>query len=244
MRDVATIGIKDCNKQMTKTYLVKVLEKRKLAGNSWTIVFERPEGFEYEAGQYVSIKVSEDGQRRSYSLASWPTQETLELMADVTPMGLGSTYLLNLNVGDVFEILGPMGMFVAKDGIQKLMVATGSGIVPFRSMIHDLLETKGDKGLIRLDWGMRFETDLFWVEEFKELEKKFTNFKFDVVLSKPTETWNYCSGHVNDCLIKHQGDWRGWEAYLCGNQRMIAEVSALLQLKKIPRDKVYFEKFY
>ncbi|MBI1871958.1 hypothetical protein HYS10_00910 [Candidatus Collierbacteria bacterium] len=111
-------------------------------------------------------------------------------------------------------------------------------------MIYDLLEKKSFKDEVHLDWGMRHEEDLFWIDEFKELEKNYPNFKFDIVLSKPTAEWYACSGHVGDCLIKHRPSWEGWEAYLCGSQQMIADVAVLLEKLKVKKEDIHFEKFF
>lgn len=227
---------------------VKVLEKKQLAGNFWELSIERG-GLLFEAGQYVSLKVNEEGERRSYSLASSPDETNLTIMADVTPMGLGSKYILGLNVGDEIEILGPLGMFMVTEEQRAettrgfVLVGTGSGIAPLRAMVRDLLINKKEKRPVQLNWGMRYEQDLFWTAEFLELQKMYSNFKFDLVLSKPTETWPYCKGHVGDCLVGHQTDFTGWQAYLCGNKEMMSETSQLLINHGVPVNGVHVEKF-
>ena len=223
----------------------KVTKKENLAKDCWLVTFEFPDDYPFLAGQYVSLKVAEDGTRRSYSIASAPGGKVIELLVDVGPMGAGSRYILGLKLGDSVEVLGPLGRFTLPPSPKKvLFVATGSGIVPFRPMIRELLEKRGFTDEIHLDWGMRYEEDLFWIDEFKKLEADHPNFKFDVVLSKPTKEWYACSGHVNDCLIKHRVSWEGWEAFLCGNQEMIEEVVATLSGLGVRREDVHFEKFF
>lgn len=205
---------------------------------------------DYRAGQYLSLLVSAEGQRRSYSLASWPTRPELELVVDTSPMGIGSRYILGLKPGEEVSILFPMGRFTLEDtvagkNVNKLFfIGTGSGIVPLRSLVHSLLEEKRVKNEIHLHWGMRYETDLFWLDEFADLEKKYPNFKPNIVLSKPEATWQGCRGHVNDCLVSHYQSWGEEAAFLCGNQGMITEVAELLEEKGLSHDRIYFEKFY
>lgn len=223
----------------------KVIKKVNLATNYWLVVLEFEKPYEFAAGQYVSLKVADDGMRRSYSIASNPDGSSIELLVDVAPMGVGSKYVLGLNIGDSVEVLGPMGHFVLAEPTKNvLFVATGSGIVPFRPMIREFLEKRGFKGEVHLDWGMRYEEDLFWIDEFKKLEIDHPNFRFDVVLSKPTKDWSACSGHVNDCLMKHRANWEGWEAYLCGSQQMVADVNAVLMKLGIKQEEIRFEKFF
>lgn len=223
----------------------KIVKKENLARDFWLVTLLFENDYLFAAGQYVSLKVTADGTRRSYSIAGAPNGKTLELMVDVAPMGVGSKYILGLNIGDSVEVLGPMGHFVLAEPTKNvLFVATGSGIVPFRPMIRELLEKRGFKGGVHLDWGMRHEEDLFWVDEFRKLEKEYPNFTLDVVLSKPTKDWYACSGHVNDCLVKHRASWEGWEVYLCGSQQMIEEVATLLSGSGVRREDIHFEKFF
>ena len=222
-----------------------IVKKVNLAGNYWQFTLEFPVKFAFFAGQYVSVKVAGDGTRRSYSIASAPDGNQIELLIDVGPMGLGSKYFLSLNEGDTIEALGPLGRFTLGPSLKRvLFVATGSGIVPFRPMIRELLEGRGLADEIHLNWGMRHEEDLFWMDEFKKLETGHANFKFDVVLSKPTKEWSACSGHVNDCLVKHKASYLGWEAYLCGSQQMIAEVTDVLMKLGVKQEDIHFEKFF
>jgi Na+-transporting NADH:ubiquinone oxidoreductase subunit F len=229
-------------------YNVKVIAKEKPMEGYFLVSFERPQGFDYLAGQYVSIKVSEDGQRRSYSLASFPEdQEKIQLMVDISPMGPGSVCVMELEVGDTLEILGPMGRFTFEEtnfggGVDELIfVATGSGIVPMRSMIRHLLNQKTEKKLT-LHWGMRFEGP-FWEDEFNKLSEDYSNFKFDLVISKPSEAWTGCRGHVTDCLAVYPSLTQK-SYYICGNQHMIMDVSQFLTERGVPSQNIFFEKFY
>jgi NAD(P)H-flavin reductase len=201
-----------------------------------------PYRIEFQAGQYISLEI--DGERRSYSIASAPAaNHEVELCVDVTPGGKGSTYLKNLRPGDELKFLGPLGQFVTKNEEKLLLVATGSGIAPLRSMILDLLETKQDKRLIRLFWGLRFVADMFWLEDFRQRHKHFPNFCFNLVLSKPPEGWPLTSGHVTKEIAELALD-QSWGVYLCGNQAMIEEVSGVVGKRGVPQSQIHFEKFF
>ena len=230
----------------TKKFKALVKDKQNLAANFWCLRLEPENEVSYQSGQYVSMKVNEDNERRSYSIASCAEEDSLDLLIDVTPMGKGSKYVLNLEEGDEVDLLGPIGGFVVEEneGSEGLLfVGTGCGIVPLRSMIHDLLKVKKEKRPIRLHWGMRYEKDLFWVDHFRNLESEFPNFQVDIVLSKE-DSWSGCTGHIQDCLEKHQNSWKGWEAYLCGNKKMIGDVKGLLEQKGVDEKSIHFEKFY
>lgn len=225
----------------------KLIKKVNLAESFWLFTFEFDTNFMFLPGQYVSIKVAENGMRRSYSIASEPRGKTIELLVDLAPMGVGCTFLSKLNEGDVVEHLGPLGLFTmekSKPEKKLLFVGTGSGIAPLRSMVRDCLITLGEKREIYISWGMRFEKDLFWLEEWEELRSKYSNFKYDIVLSKPEGNWQGCQGHVNDCITKHVTDLTNWEAYICGGKPMVEGMKETLKTGGLGDEDIHFEKFF
>lgn len=206
----------------------------------------------FEAGQFVSIDIG-GGERRSYSIASAPVNNHgVEICVDVTPGGKGSHFLKGLKPGDEVNFLGPMGQLVvapqslAAELVEKklLLVATGSGIAPFRSMILDLLGEREDKREIRLYWGLRSVSDMFWVEDFRRLHKFHDNFDFTMCLSKPPKHWPLNAGHVTELIDQDIKFDANWGVYLCGNQHMIKDVSSLVEGKGVPKEQVHFERFF
>ena len=216
-----------------------------------------PDRIDFQAGQYVSLKVNEQGERRSYSIASTPDDNHgFHLLAEIVAEGKGSTYLQNLKIGEVVEILGPLGRFVV-DGDQLssnpviqsssklLFVATGSGIVPIYSIINDLLINKRETKQIRLHWGIRDESHMFWFDNFERLMESHPNFVFDPVLSQPGQDWSLCSGHVQDCLMRDFGEKKlgEWQGYVCGSTKMVEEISLKLVELGMKESNVNHEKF-
>jgi NAD(P)H-flavin reductase len=208
-----------------------------------------PDRIEFLAGQYVSLKINEQGERRSYSIASSPDDNHgFHLVAEMVPEGSGSQYLKEIKLGEVVEVLAPLGRFAVSDGPEKLLfVATGSGIVPIYSMINDLLINQHESRQMRLHWGMRSEADIFWFDNFERLTQNYPNFVFDPVLSRPGEEWSLCSGHVQDCLKRDfpstSSGLEGWEGYVCGNPTMVEDLVKLLGEMGIAADNIYHEKF-
>ena len=226
---------------MIKKLKAKVLEKKNIAGSYWTFRLGFEENYEFLPGQYLGVKVNESGLQRLYSIASMPAGKELDLVVDVAPMGIGSKYFLALKENQEIETMGPLGKFGVQDTNKKiLLLATGSGIAPMRSIIKYLLEVKNDSQQIRLLWGMRYERDLFWIDEFEELAKNFSNFQFDLVLSKPDKGWVGKIGHIGD----HLGNLGNqWQVFLCGSKTMVIENIEKAQGKGILAEDIYFEKF-
>lgn len=207
----------------------------------------------FEAGQYVSLKISDKGDRRSYSIASTPdNKHGISLLAEIVPDGKGSNYLKSLVPGDSVEILGPMGRFVVTppagsgDDMSKLLfVATGSGIVPIWSMINDLLINKKMLTPVRLHWGMKSEEDLFWIDNLERLSEAHPNFVYDVVLSRGSNNWELCRGHVQECLARDfgNGELSEWSGYVCGAKEIVLEICSKLEELSMPKEVIYHEKF-
>jgi NAD(P)H-flavin reductase len=226
----------------------KVGYKANLAGDNWLVGIDLEETADFIPGQFVSLKVNEEGLRRSYSIASLPGKKSIDLVVDVTPMGVGSKYILDLTIGEAVEVLGFLGKFVVDEADlatqnELLFVGTGTGIVPLRPMIEDLLVNKNFKGEINLIWGMRYERDLFWMKEIDKLQRDHDNFHFEVVLSKPGNDWPGRGGHVGDQVEKLS--LRGTETgvYLCGNPEMIAEIKEKLLKRGVPETQILYERF-
>jgi len=233
-----------------KAYTAKLEDKLALNEKYTHFFFElvEPHELKFLPGQYVSIQVDDTGSRRSYSIASSPAiDHGFELLIDLGPCGLGCTYLNGLKFGEEIQALGPMGNFIlqpvesAAESI--VMIATGSGIAPFRAMIIDLLQVQQVKNPITLYWGMRFENQLFWLDEFQELMDSFPNFKLHPVISKAGSEWPLCRGRVTDCLVTH-GLPQAAKYYLCGNKPMIEESSQILVSAGIKPEQIYHEKFW
>jgi NAD(P)H-flavin reductase len=213
----------------------------------FTFSLVQPHQMQFEPGQYVSIVVDETGDRRSYSIASKPeNQDGFDILVDLSPGGVGSKFLANLQLGAEINLMGPMGRFVVQKGGNEeelVFVATGSGIAPFKSMIMSMLQEGGERRPMTLYWGMRYVEELFWLDDFQDLAESFANFKFHPVISKAIEEWTLCRGRVTDCLNIHEIPINA-AYYICGNDRMIEDVNTLLQQKGVVKENIHFEKFY
>lgn len=232
-----------------KKIIGRVEFKDNLAGKNYLVRIVFDEKLDFVPGQYVSLKVNEAGMRRSYSVASLPGGKSIEVLVDVSPMGLGSKFILELKVGDEVEILGFLGRFIVDPSSLMevktlLFIATGTGVSPLRPMIEDLLYNKHFAGEVRLVWAMRHEEDLYWLKEMDNINRDFDNFKFDVVLSKPTEDWLGFKGHVGDVFKTLSQNWPQSLAYLCGAKEMISEMEKGLLAKGVPQNHIFYEKYF
>jgi len=223
----------------------KVIKNDVLAAKFHDLVLETPEPFTFSPGQFVSIKINET-KMNAYSVAGKVTENQFGLLIDTEPGGLGSQYIDQLKPGDNIEFLGPLGHMVLRldDGAKDLyFMSTGCGIAPLKAMIEAaLLEHKTDKELT-LYLGLRHCNDVFWDKYFNDLQNRFPNFHFKLVLSQPDGAYCGVSGHITDLAKVEVKDPANSAVYICGSVRMADEAIALFEQMGTPKQRIYFEKY-
>ncbi|OGV97108.1 hypothetical protein A2W24_00165 [Microgenomates group bacterium RBG_16_45_19] len=233
-----------------QTFTAKVSDHTLIKDKFQYVTFEliEPQTLNFQAGQYLMMNVPGMAAKKSYSIASNPAENyKVEILVDVSPQGDGSLYLQSLNPGETISFMAPIGRFVlAPDPTEPklVFVATGSGISAVRSIILNLLHTQHDLRPLSLHWGLRYPQDIFWEQDFFLLHESFSNFTFDLVLSRPPENWPLCSGRVTDCLKKHYQSLANTGFYLCGNKPMIEDVSQYLLSQGVSETHIHHEQFY
>jgi len=207
-----------------------------------------PAEIAFVAGQFISFEIRIPGalhpMTRPYSIASPPRQsQRVTLLFNRVPGGPGSGFLYGLRPGDDVQFTGPAGMFQLEDVSRRdvLFVATGTGIAPIRSMLLDLLDRRAG-GAATLFWGVRSERDLYYQDELEALARTSTSVTFEMTLSRPTGIWRGETGRVTHLVEERISTVRGLSAYVCGNARMIADVTAILKTKGLCP--IHREKYY
>lgn len=205
----------------------------------------QPHELHFMAGQYVSIKVAESGERRSYSICSAPSiAHGFILLNDITPAGLGTQYLESLVFGQEITGMGPLGRFVLSDQPESaiVLIGTGSGITPLKSMLLSLVESR-DTRPISLYWGMRHAEELFWLDDFQDIVEANEHISFYPVISQPNPEWTLSTGHVTDLLAVHEFP-QDAGYYLCGSNNAIKSINEFLLAKSIDPQYIHHEQFY
>ena len=186
------------------------------------------EKFDFEPGQFVTLDLPIDEKPskriRSYSIASWPDgTNVIELVIVLLEGGLGTTYLFNkVDVGSEVILRGPQGVFTLdEEDLKKeiMMICTGTGIAPFRSMAHHLKIHNIPHNKIYLIYGTRTQKDLLYFEELKKLD--LDNFHYVPTLSR--EEWEGRSGYVHPVYEELCSGKQPALFLLCGWKVMIDE---------------------
>jgi len=204
--------------------------------------------------------ISEEPVFRAYSLANPPSEKnmlrfTIRIATppagkkEISP-GISSSYIFSLKPGDNVTLTGPYGDFFIKNTDREMcFIGGGAGMAPMRSHILDQLLTVKTKRKITFWYGARSKQDLFYADEFMELEKKFGNFKYHVALSEPQpeERWEGLTGFIHQCLydnylVSHK-DPSEIEYYLCGPPMMINAAVKMLEGLGVKQDMITYDKF-
>lgn len=211
---------------------------------------ERPD---FQAGQFITMDLPIGDKRlqrwRSYSIASAPNDDPnlLEFCIVRAPDGMGSHYLFDeVQPGSAVRWKGPEGAFTLPDPIEKdlVLICTGTGVAPFRSMLRDLQHSEKSHRNIHLIFGTRTEKDILYREEFENLTRTMPGFRYDVALSRQPD-WPGYQGYVHQIYMEHYAEKRpdvGF--YLCGWSNMIDEaVANLIVTLGYERTQLHYELY-
>ena len=199
------------------------------------------------AGQFMMVHLERDGKphKKPYSIASSPNLKgQIELCIKIVEGGYVSTWFFGLKEGDVIHTSLPYGVFVIREPWQEnlVFVGTGTGVAPLRGMIKNLYEKGCDKH-IWLIFGNRYETDVLYDDEWRELEKKYKNFHYIPTVSRGKD-WKGETAYVQEIVKKtFAGKTEGLDFYGCGLVPMCQQLKAALLEMNIPKDKIHFEQF-
>ncbi len=196
----ARLEQKDCISEVAQCY-------------HFVFVIDAVESFPFAAGQFVSA-VAEDAngklQTRAYSIASAANGNRFELCVNRVEEGFFSNHLADLPdlpLGATIQIHGPHGHFLLNEPItDSILIATGTGIAPMRGYLHSLFPANGTDRSggkeIWLVYGTRYESDIYYRDEFEALARRKPNFHYLPTLSRAEEGWGGLRGYVQDHVAR------------------------------------------
>ena len=198
---------------------------------------------------------------RAYSMASFPLERTVVKLNvriatpppgadDSVPPGIMSSYIFNLKPGDKVTISGPYGEFFAKDTDNEMVfIGGGAGMAPMRAHIFDQLKRIHTKRKMTFWYGARSLKEMFYVEDFDELERENDNFEWHIALSEPLpeDNWTGYTGFIHQVLydeyLANHPAPEDCEYYLCGPPMMNSAVIKMLEDLGVTRDHIMLDDF-
>jgi ferredoxin-NADP reductase len=237
--------------------------------------------FPFVSGQFISAVASDSNgkqQTRAYSIASAANENHFELCVNRVPQGFFSNHLANLPdlpPGGTIKIHGPHGHFVLSQPVtDSIFISTGTGIAPMRGFAQWLFpETGPDAGIDRSEgkdiwmvYGTRYESELYYRDEFEALAARKPNFHYLPTLSRADESWKGLRGYVQEHvarIVEERAARLGQPlptpppdpnvlpaelkfdiyAYICGLNNMVAGVREKLAGYGWHRKQIVFERY-
>ncbi len=211
--------------------------------------------FSYQAGQYITLKTTINGQeiRRAYSICSTPESGELRVAIKEVEGGTFSTFAnRELKEGDTLEVAPPEGRFVLDSAFAKakktyLAFAAGSGITPIMSMIKTTLENSSESGFV-LVYGNKRPEDAIFRDALLALRDQYNDrFSIEFIYSQSREDGAHfgriMKSTVNFVFKNKYASYEFSDYYLCGPEAMIKEVSNVLTTNGINDSSIHFELF-
>lgn len=212
---------------------------------------------------------------RAYSMANHPAEGNIVMLnirvatppwdrarnawMQVNP-GVCSSYVFGCKPGDKVTISGPYGEFFIKETEAEMVyIGGGAGMAPMRSHLFHLFHTLKTGRKVTFFYGGRSKRELFYVKDFREIEKQFPNFKFHVALSEPLPEDNWKEkkalndegdgfvGFIHNVVIEHHlkdhDAPEDIEFYFCGPPLMNQAVLKMCDDWGVPPENVAFDDF-
>ncbi|HEX2968778.1 MAG TPA: NADH:ubiquinone reductase (Na(+)-transporting) subunit F [Bacteroidales bacterium] len=212
----------------------------------------------------LSVKNNEES-FRAYSMANYPAEKNvIKLNIRIAtppwdrvkndflnvPPGLCSTFIFSRKPGDKVMISGPYGEFHIKNTKSEMIyIGGGAGMAPLRSHIFHLFDTLKTSRKVSYWYGARSTREVFYEDEFREIEKNFPNFSFHLALSEPLpeDNWTGYKGFIHQVLLdnylsKHD-EPEDIEYYFCGPPVMNGAVIKMLDSLGVPKENISFDDF-
>lgn len=197
---------------------------------------------------------------RAYSLANPPSEKgilrfTIRIATPPPgqmdlPPGVGSSYVFNLKPGDRVVLSGPYGDFFVKETEREMcFIGGGAGMAPMRCHIFHQFKDLETSRKATFWYGARSRQEMFYDEEFQDLQNRFPNFSYHVALSEPQpeDHWDGPTGFIHqvahDLYLKDHEDPTEIEYYLCGPPMMINAVMTMLDSLGVEREMIAFDDF-
>lgn len=232
---------------------------------------------EWDKFQLWDLKmVNDEEQFRAYSMANHPAEGDIIMLniriatppwdraangwMNVNP-GVCSSYVFDQKPGDKVTISGPYGEFFIKPTKKEMVyIGGGAGMAPLRSHLFHLFHTlKTTDRKVSFWYGGRTRRELFYIEQFREIEKEFPNFRFYVALDNPLpeDNWQvkesmeaegdgfkgYIMPVVMEQYLNNHPEPEEIEYYFCGPPLMNASVIKALDELGVPEENIAFDDF-
>jgi ferredoxin-NADP reductase len=219
------------------THRVRILEAENVTHNVRRFRFEKPSGYEFKPGQATDVMIDRDGWRekkRPFTFTCLRDQDYLEFTIKIYSDHDGVTNQLGgMGAGDHLLIEDPWGTIQYKG--KGTFIAGGAGITPFIAILRDLAD-KGEIEGNRLFFANKTNKDIILRDTWENMPG------LDHIFVTDDGSGGFPSGRIDkDFLKKHVDDF-SQHFYVCGPDKMVADLKATLKELGAEPDALVFEK--
>jgi ferredoxin-NADP reductase len=235
------------------TYKVKLKRREEVAEGTGAFYFEKPEGFQFKAGQFLRFSLIDppetdaEGNSRSFTVASAPYEEDLMIATRVRDTAF-KRVLKTMPPGSELEVKGPYGKMTLHDDPARPAVCLtgGIGITPFRSIALEAAHT-GLPHRLHLFYSNRRPEDAAFLDELGELEKSNPNYRFIATMTSAagsTRPWSGETGYINtEMLARYIDDLKSPVYYVAGPEGLVTAMRKTLSEAEVGEADIRAEEF-
>ena len=235
------------------THNIKLIERRELAAGTVGFFFEKPEGFQYKAGQFARFTLIDppetdaEGTARTFTIASAPCEDHLMFATRLRDTAF-KRIIKAMPVGTEVVFKGPYGsLTLHEDAARPAVFLTGGiGITPFRSIAVQAAHDRSPNP-IYLFYSNRRPEDAAFLDELARLEKANPNYHFVgtmTAMAGSDREWAGETGYINQAMLaKHVADLSAPVYYIAGPRPMVAAVKTMLDEAGVKPEDIRAEEF-
>ncbi len=217
--------------------------------NMWGLKMKNPEPI-FRAYSMANHPAEGNRIMLNIRVATPPWDRAAKGWMNVNP-GICSSFVFTRKPGDKVTISGPYGEFFIKPTKKEMVyIGGGAGMAPLRSHIFHLFHTEKTRDRKVSYWyGGRSSRELFYTEDFTDIEKEFSNFSYHIALSEPLpeDNWDGPVGFIHNVVfenyLKNHPEPEEIEYYLCGPPLMLSAVQKMLSDLGVPEENIAFDDF-
>jgi ferredoxin-NADP reductase len=225
-----------------------LLERKEIALQTYQYFFEKPDGFDFVAGQYVFLDFAQPVNRddrpsmRALSIASAPYEERLMFVMRDSESAFKKN-MRAMNVGDEILIKGPLGHVAIPENLHQpiMFLIAGVGITPVRAMLKQEEYIKSQRP-ITVIYSNKTQADVALRDDVEKIT--LPNYKLVYTLTREEGEWSGEKGRINAEMIRrYVDDTFNQMYYVVGTGEFITAMQAVLTEMNIPKEKIVFDNF-
>jgi len=234
------------DKSISQDIAGTVVDKSALNESVMRIRLKTEQAVDYIAGQFINVKHPNTDATRSYSLASLPSEDALELHIKRVPDGKMSGYLHDdVQLGDTLMFNGPSGeCFYTDSNVEQplLLIAVGTGLAPLYGILRDAL-AHGHQGEIQIFHGSLAVQGLYYMDELYALAEKNEHVHYTPCVLHGDAPRDGQQGDIQHIVQQAIPDLKGWRVYICGDPAIVKALKQASFMAGAGMNDIYSDPF-